>query len=493
VPQQDLVDSYLPSFQACVEEGKVSGVMCSYNAVNGVPSCASDWLLKTLLRGAWEFDGYVTSDCDADSDVFFSHHYTNTTSEAVAAILRAGTDVDCGGFMGKYAPAALADGSITDADIDTVLRRLFKVRIRLAQFDPPGALAKIGLDQVCSPYARELARDGVRQSAVLLKNTGGALPLDASKFATAVVIGPNTNLTDTVNYYGGEPCDHARWTAVDAFAAFVGATTYVKGVPDVGSNDTSGVAAAAAAAAAADLVILAIGSDLSLEREGHDRTLIGFSGGQLALIAAVAAAAKGPVVALVFGGGATDISPLLSNAKVTAVLWVGQPSVQVLGAADVVFGKTPDGRAVAPAGRMSQMIYPADYVSRCARAARAAPLHALPATSNGPLNTPLPPPTLNEFCRSIRCRSSTSGCAPGRRRGPRARTRAALTASTRAYPLSRTASDFPTRRGSTRRWPARRRRPLRRSTRPRARTPRRASLGTSPRRSRPSRPTTTST
>ena len=163
-----------------------------------MPSCASNWLLKTLLRDSWEFDGYVTSDCDADHDVFFSHHYTNTTSEAVAAILRAGTDVDCGKFMKLYAPAALADGSITDADIDTVLARLYKVRIRLGSFDPPGVLQTIGLDQVCSPYARELARDGVRQSVVILKNDKATLPLDATKFATAVVIGPNFNVSDTV-------------------------------------------------------------------------------------------------------------------------------------------------------------------------------------------------------------------------------------------------------------------------------------------------------
>jgi beta-glucosidase-like glycosyl hydrolase len=65
VPQQDLADSYLPPFADGVQEGKVSGVMCSYNAVNGVPSCASDWLLGTVLRQTWEFDGYVTSDCDA--------------------------------------------------------------------------------------------------------------------------------------------------------------------------------------------------------------------------------------------------------------------------------------------------------------------------------------------------------------------------------------------------------------------------------------------
>ena len=73
-----------------------------------MPSCANDWLLKDVLRTAWEFDGYVTSDCDADSDVFNSHHYTATPEQAVSVILRAGTDVDCGSFMTKWAGSALA-------------------------------------------------------------------------------------------------------------------------------------------------------------------------------------------------------------------------------------------------------------------------------------------------------------------------------------------------------------------------------------------------
>merc|ERR1719361_1240101 len=100
ITQQDLVDSYMLPFQACVEKGKVSGLMCSYNAVNGVPSCASPWLLQTMARDAWKFDGYVTSDCDADKDVYFSHHYTKTPEEAVREVLRAGTDIDCGSFIG---------------------------------------------------------------------------------------------------------------------------------------------------------------------------------------------------------------------------------------------------------------------------------------------------------------------------------------------------------------------------------------------------------
>jgi len=132
----------------------------------------------------------------------------------------------------------------------------------------------------------------------------------------------------------------------------------------VGSNDQSGIPAAATLAGASDLVILQIGSDLSLEAEGRDRTSIDFSDAQKALVTAVTAAATGPVIAMVFSGGAMDVSSLLSNPKVVAIIICGQPSVQVVGAGDVIFGKTLDGRNVAPAGRMSQMTYPAEFVNQ---------------------------------------------------------------------------------------------------------------------------------
>ena len=110
--------------------------------------------------------------------------------------------------------------------------------------------------------------------------------------------------------------------------------------------------------------MLQVGSDLSLEAEGHDRTSIAFSDAQLALIAAVTAAAKVQVVVHIHSGGAMDISPLLANAKIGAIVHAGQPSVQAVGVGDVLFGKTLDGRLVVPAGRMSQMTYPADIVNQ---------------------------------------------------------------------------------------------------------------------------------
>merc|ERR1719473_1597346 len=118
ITQQDLVDSYLLPFQSCVEKGKVSGLMCSYNSINGVPSCANPWLLDQVARKDWGFDGYITSDCDADADVYNKHHYYATPEETVAGVLKAGTDVDCTSFVGQHAQSALDKKLINEADID---------------------------------------------------------------------------------------------------------------------------------------------------------------------------------------------------------------------------------------------------------------------------------------------------------------------------------------------------------------------------------------
>eukprot|EP00966_Prymnesium_polylepis_P016431 378774-Prymnesium_polylepis.1 len=216
--------------------------MCSYNAVNGVPSCANDWLLDTVARENWGalaaakpnessaraspppapaalsevsgsaakpwagFDGYITSDCDADNDVYFSHHYTATPEEAVKDVLRAGTDVDCGGFVSKYAQSALDKGTITVADMDARLKMQFRVRFRLGHFDPAGPLDAIGGSEICSHYSLALSQSGVTQSAALLKNDAGALPLErppAGSAQTIAVIGPNALLSKSdAGYYG---------------------------------------------------------------------------------------------------------------------------------------------------------------------------------------------------------------------------------------------------------------------------------------------------
>jgi beta-glucosidase len=191
--EHDLWDTYLPAFRATITEAKADSIMCSYNAVDKVPACASKMLLADILRGDWGFQGFVTSDCDAIDD--FSrkdgHHYsTDHETGSVAGIL-AGTDTDCGA-----AYLALADAVhhnlITEAQLDVPLKRLFTARMHLGMFDPPEQVpyASIPFAVVNSPENAALALKASRESIVLLKNDASFLPLKPDGSQTIAVIGP---------------------------------------------------------------------------------------------------------------------------------------------------------------------------------------------------------------------------------------------------------------------------------------------------------------
>ena len=218
VTERDLADSYFPPFQACVKAG-VTGLMCSYNALNGVPACANKKLLDTAR--SWGFNGYVTSDCDADRNVFNTHKYAPTRTEAVRDVLGAGTDVDCGGFVSRHARAALDEGLIDENIINERLVNLFTVRLRLGPFDlsfdvtrPRGPLDRITAQAVCAEAHRETSREGLAQAATLYKNNG-VLPLCAK---TVLVSGPTANISRaTASYYGPRVvCEGAYPGLIDA-------------------------------------------------------------------------------------------------------------------------------------------------------------------------------------------------------------------------------------------------------------------------------------
>ena len=124
VTKQDMLDTYLPAFHACVADANASSVMCSYNAVNGVPSCASEELLNVQLRQKWGFDGYITSDCGAVYDVHNSHLFTPNSNETIAAVLRAGMDSDCGDYLPKVFDDALLSGVVKLDDVKAALSHL---------------------------------------------------------------------------------------------------------------------------------------------------------------------------------------------------------------------------------------------------------------------------------------------------------------------------------------------------------------------------------
>lgn len=356
VSMQDLEDTYLPPFEACVRSASVSGIMCSYNAFNGVPSCANTWLLTTLAREQWKLNGYIVSDCDAIQNIFENHHYGKSPEEAVALALKAGTDMDCGQYYPQHVPSAVQQGLVDEALIDERLTNTFLVRFRLGHFDETPMQSIKYEDVVCTDYALQLSYEGTRQGTVLLKNDNKTLPWAAG--GSVAVIGPNANKATYVDYYGPSiPCFGKQWTMVDAMQKDATSVHFVAGLPAAASNDTSGIQAAVEAAAHADKVVVVLGVDGTIAEEGLDQISIAIPDGQLQLLEAVSKAAQKPVVVVLLSGGALDVSPLLQNDKVGAILYTGQPSVTQLAVGDLIFGR------VSPSGRMVQTTYPASFVN----------------------------------------------------------------------------------------------------------------------------------
>ena len=156
-----------------------------------------------------------------------------------------------------------------------------------------------------------------------------------------------------VGYYGaGRPCGGHFYTMVDAIQQYVRGAVFVKGVPSVSSTDTSGIANATTIAKSSSMTVLVIGTDLGTAHEGHDAVNLTLSPAQLLLVESVAQAAHKPVTVVLMSAVPLDLTQLLANDKIGAILHVGQPSVQCLGVGDVLFGK------VSPAGRTVQVSAP---------------------------------------------------------------------------------------------------------------------------------------
>ncbi|HZR64775.1 MAG TPA: glycoside hydrolase family 3 C-terminal domain-containing protein [Terriglobales bacterium] len=212
VSMHDEEDTYLPAFRAAVVEGHAGSVMCAYNAINGEPACASQFLLQHTLRGAWDFQGYVVSDCDAVRNIFNGHHYRPTQPQASAISVIRGMDNECIDFAKvtddhDYKPyiEAVQQGYLPESSVDTALVRLFTARMRLGMFDPPATMPYMNIDekQLDSPAHRELARRIANESMVLLKNDG-VLPLKSAK--RIAVVGPLADQTTVLlGNYSGRP------------------------------------------------------------------------------------------------------------------------------------------------------------------------------------------------------------------------------------------------------------------------------------------------
>jgi beta-glucosidase len=374
VSERWLREYYLPAFKAAITEGGAFSVMTAYNAINGIPASANNWLLDDVLRKEWGFRGYVVSDCGAVSDVVNQHKYETDPEKAVALTAKAGTDLECETceteqfLYDKNLLNAYKKGYVTDEDIDKNVSRLFRARFLLGEFDPDEDVpfTKISRDKLDSQEHRDLALQVARESMVLLKNSKNILPLDINKLKKIAVIGPNADIVELGGYSGMPSVRISPLQGLKDKLQGKAEVIFSKGCSIMGKEEINwdeekdqpvfkildeqkSIADAAKLAGSSDVAIIFAGTNLSVANEAADRTNLDLPGNQLELIKKVYQANRRTIVVLVNGMPLT-INWVAKNIPGIVEAWyAGQ--AQGAAIADVLFGDYN------PAGRLPVTFY----------------------------------------------------------------------------------------------------------------------------------------
>ncbi len=348
---QDMRETYLPAFKACVQEANVETVMGAYNRTNGEPCCGSKTLLKDILRDEYGFKGHVVSDCWAIKDFHTGHMVTADEVESVSLAMNNGCDLNCGDLF-KYLKDAVEQGKVKEERLDEALVNLFTTRMKLGMFDgEKTAFDNIGMDQVDTKASRKLNLETSAKCLVLLKNDG-LLPLDKSKVKTVGVIGPNAdNRRALVGNYEGTASRYV--TVLEGLEDYLGEDVNIRYseachlVKDRISGLSTGddrISEVKSVCADSDIIFVALGLDAGIEGEEGDAGNEFASGDKVDLslpglqqeVLDVAIASGKPVVLLQLVGSAITVK----NAdKINAIIQCWYPGAMGGRAiAETVFG-----------------------------------------------------------------------------------------------------------------------------------------------------------
>lgn len=363
-----LRDYHLPPFKMCIDHAKPVSVMPSYNEVDGVPSHASKWLLKDLLRGELGFNGMIVSDYYGVDQLFNKHFVCHDAEEAAVTAFNAGVQYEFPqANMYRILPELLKKRKIKKEEIDRAVEQVLTFKFSLGLFENPYVDEKQAIAVSKSLMHRKTALKAAHESIVLLKNDG-LLPLKKGKYKKIAVIGPCA-LDLWLGGYSGEP--YEKVSLLDGIRAMAGNGTEVLFAQGcrLTINTTLSyfnwkydeikfasreenlklIKEAVKVAAGADLVILALGENEHLCREAWAKNHLGDNmtldlfGEQNELAEAITALGK-PVVLYLMNGRPLAINALAE--KVPAILegwYMGQETGTA--AADIIFGEVnPSGK-----------------------------------------------------------------------------------------------------------------------------------------------------
>lgn len=350
----ELWNIYLPPFRAAEEAG-TSSFMNSYNSLNGVPTTASKYLQRDILKGLWKFKGFIVSDWGSVGDMI-AHGYAKDSYEAALAAITAGCDMDMEDQIYKnQLPKLVKDGKVSIKLIDDAVRRILTKKFQMGLFDDPFRFSNEERQKnvINRPENIAAARDIARKSIVLLKNDSlpghknALLPL-SKNIKTIALIGPHIkSVRENLGFWSPWwPDDSARIiTQFDGIKSKVSASTtllYAKGC-EVSDTSTAGFKEAINIAMQSDVVIMSVGEQFDMSGESRSRSDISIPGVQEKLIKAIYATGK-PVIVLINAG-----RPLVFNwtaDHVPAILYTWWLGTEAGGAiADVLFGDyNPSGK-----------------------------------------------------------------------------------------------------------------------------------------------------
>jgi beta-glucosidase len=299
VDDRNLMEFFLPHWRMAVMEGHAQSIMSSYNRINGVPMAANHRMLTDILRGQWGFDGFVTDDLGAVGLLTdgqpesanrlpeIGQRFTEDPVVATAAAIKAGNDSDDEEFQ-KNIPLAVQRGLLSVKDVDQAVTRVLRVGFRLGVFDPSTPYDNIKMDVVRSQEHLDLARRTAEEAIVLLTNRMHALPLDRDKIKTVAVVGPAGDQDyETGNYYG--KVSH-KVGIVQGLQQLLGpgvTVRYEQGTSYKNPADPAALQRAVDLARNSDIVIVALGTNGTIEAESLDRRDLTLPGDQQKLMEAV--------------------------------------------------------------------------------------------------------------------------------------------------------------------------------------------------------------
>jgi beta-glucosidase len=369
VSERVLRETFLHPFRDAIQKGGAISVMASYNEIDGVPSHASEWLLRDVLRKEWGFKGFVVSDYYS---IWELHHRPDThghfvakdKKEACALAVKAGVNIefpepDC--YL--HLVELVRQGVLKEAQLDELIAPMLFWKFKMGLFDDPYVDPDEAERIVGCDANRKLALQAALETITLLKNENNLAPLDPANLKTIAVIGPNAHRS-LLGGYSGVPKHNV--TVLDGIKAKVG--NRVKVLHSEGCKITVGgswnqddvtpsnpvedrkqIAEAVKVAQQADVIVLAIGGNEQTSREAWnlkhmgDRTSLDLIGRQEELVQAMLATGK-PVIVFLFNGRPLSINYVAENVPVIFECWyLGQETGHAV--ADVLFGDfNPGGK-----------------------------------------------------------------------------------------------------------------------------------------------------